>query len=372
MNSITRKMLFLGCILLYIVFSPITVKAYEKKISNVRFQYAFIDKQTCWIRKIELEDKSNINTLHIPSTIEGKKFVKLGAGSDFSADYNAPNVFGIYICEDDNKKKPSKIINKVAKIKKLVLPSTLKEITPHCFAYLQDGKDINIPKNLTKNVLHLRETKWKSFRISKKHKKYKTKNNFILSKNGKTVYGFVGQKDKITIPNGVTTITKQSFVSNRVKSITIPSTVCKIGANAFSYIKSARFYISNKNRNYGLKNNCIYSKKSGRLVVGVTKSGVLHIPNNVTCLKEGTSFVGGKVKKIVFPKSLKRIESYWSHTMEYSDDTKLIFSGKKPPILESDAHLPFGTIYVPKDVISKYKKAFPEYQKIRASSVSYY
>lgn len=45
---------------------------------------------------------------------------------------------------------PTERYKQMGKIKRIVLPSALIEITPNCFEYMQDGKEINIPSAFEK------------------------------------------------------------------------------------------------------------------------------------------------------------------------------------------------------------------------------
>lgn len=335
--------------------------AKEKVIGSFRFTYQEYSKNKIWITQIDILQDENISVLKIPSKLDGKDVVKLGNPDEACIP---GNVFGV--CELPKEigveLRPKNVLRKLENIKKIVLPSTLKKLTIECFCFMQDGKCINIPKGLTKNVLWLRHIKWKKFSISSQHKKYKAKNSMILSKNGKKVYAFVGPQNKVIVPNGVTTIGEKAFEGTKVTSINIPKTVCKIENEAFNNLAASHFQITEKNKNYGTANNCIYSKKSGRLVVAIAKSGVVNIPKQVTCIKEGTSFVGAPIQKIIFPKTLKRLGNLWSSSMEcvYRAYMELIFKGENPPIVESAAYLPECTVYVKKGTKSKYKKALKD------------
>ncbi len=336
--------------------------AEEKKVKNFKFTYQDLTSKEVWVTKIDILGDKNISQLKIPSEINGKKVVKLGAKYDPEDDFvESHNIFGIYRSEDDEIIRPKKTIKKVANIKQIVMPSTVTAITPNCFRLVQDGKTINIPRGLTKNILYLCEIKWGKFTISSKNKMYKVSNKFILSKNGKKVYGFAGPGNKLDIPNGVKTIAKEAFVGARIKNISLPKSVNKIETGAFNYIKSARFKISKKNLKYGTSNNCIYSKKSGRLVVAATIKDIISIPDQVTCLKEGTSFPGKSIKKIIFPVSLKKIGKYWNSSLLCEKNVELVFKGKKPPEIDATAYLPFSKVYVPKNKKSGFEKAFKRF-----------
>lgn len=343
-------------ILIILLFPFVSANAKEATIGNFKFIYENCTAKDIWVTQIDIMGKNNISTLSIPAQINGKNVVKLGGEGD--EDAVSFNIFGMYRSEDDEKIAPVKTAKKVARIKKIVLPDTVEEITPNCFSYVQKGKSINIPGRLTKNVLFLRGTKWKKFSVSPQNPKYKAKDNFILSKNGKRIYGYVGMDKKVILPKGTRIIEERAFYGADISNISLPKTIKKIKSEAFSYIKSVHIHISKKNENYAVKNDCVYSKKSGRLVVAAVKSGVITVPDKVTCLKEGTSFAGNTVKKIIFPASLKKIGKYWHISLISDTKLKLVFKGKKAPALDKEAYLPSSKVYVPKGRKSNYVTAF--------------
>ena len=353
-----RKIIII-CLFLFVAilnFTHVEAKTETYQIGEFQYKYK-VEEQGVWITNITPLSSKGISTLNIPSKLSGKNVVKLGGEGD-DDDAETFNIFGMYRSEDDEKIAPVKTAKKIAGIKKIILPEMVEEITPNCFSYVQKGKSINIPGRLTKNVLSLRGTKWKKFSVSPQNPKYKAKDNFILSKNGKRIYGYVGMDKKIILPKGTQIIEERAFYGADVSNISIPKTIKKIKSQAFSYIKSVHIHISKKNKNYAVKNDCVYSKKSGRLVVAVVKSGVITVPDKVTCLKEGTSFAGNKAKKIIFPASLKKIGKYWHISLISDSKLKLVFKGKKAPDLDKEAYLPYSKVYVPKRRKSNYVTAF--------------
>lgn len=172
------------------------------------------------------------------------------------------------------------------------------------------------------------------------------------------------KKKSIKIPNGVKTIAEGAlFLNDNLKVVYIPKTVSKIKEKAFGTSKSLRIKIASKNQYYYISKGCVVSRRSGRLVVAGIKKGVITIPEKVTVLKEGTSFVGGKCEKIVFPKSLKQIEAYWAGTLGNSSKIEYIFQSKIPPKRKGAAYLPSdgSVVYVPKGTKQVYEKALKKF-----------
>lgn len=334
-------------------------QAQEKTIGNFTYtyqDYQYPSAKKIWVTRIKIRKKAKVNTLKIPSKIDGKKVVKLGAEDKYE---RGENIFGMYSSEDDNTMQPKGegVISSVAKIKEIILPDSVTSMNSDCFSYLQDGKAINIPKGITKNVKWLCYIKWKKFSVSSQNPRYKVKNGILLSKNGKKISGFVGPGNKAVIPNGVKRIGQFTILGN-ADEVFIPKSVTKI--ERWSLSRVSRFHVATGNKNYGASNNCVYSKRSGRLVAAGDTSGVIKIPENVTCLKKGVVLGSGWIKKIVFPASLKRIEEGWNSRLDAPYKIKLVFKGRTPPKLVDTAlheglHLPI--VYVKKGTKEKYKKA---------------
>lgn len=182
-------------------------------------------------------------------------------------------------------------------------------------------------------------------------------------KEWKNILQLFGTKRSVKIPNGVKTIAERALYANKnLKSVYIPKTVTKIKGEAFSYMKKIQIKIASKNKYYFVSKGCVVSRRTGRLVVATAKKGVITIPEKVTVLKEGTSFAGGECDKIIFPKTLKKICSYWNTSLVSASDIKLVFKSKVPPVRERDAYLPYGgVVYVPKGKKQVYKKAMKKF-----------
>ena len=360
-----KKVLWFSAVLFVIALGMgVSASAETKKIGNFKYEYdSAPNGNNIWITQIAPVTGSDISTLKIPSKIDGNKVIKLGAKDDTDDNfYN--NIFGMSISEEDNNLVPKQIVSDVAKIKKIVLPSGLKELTPNCFHSIQKGKTISLPKTLEKDISALYNLQWKKVTINKGNKKYKMKSGCILSKRGKTFYSYLETKRSVKIPNGVKTIAEGAlFLNDNLKVIYIPKTVSKIKEKAFGTSKSLRIKVASKNQYYYVSKGCVVSRRSGRLVVAGIKKGVITIPEKVTVLKEGTSFVGGKCEKIVFPKSLKQIEAYWAGTLGNSSKIEYIFQSKIPPKRKGAAYLPSdgSVVYVPKGTKQVYEKALKKF-----------
>ena len=363
MNRTIKNVTIIVSLFTACLFINVNAEAAEKTIGSFCYTYEELTQDRIWITKIDIIKQKNIHTLRVPSKIDGKKVVKIGRTTDEESDFvDSDNIFGIYRSEDNEKLKPKDIITKVAKIKNIILPETLKNMTPNCFLRVQDGKSITIPKGLTNNVLYLsRRVRWKKFDISTQNKKYKVKNGMILSKGGKKTYGFVGPGNQAVIPQGVKTLGEKTFYGAEVKSIHIPKSVNKIERDAFSYLKSVQIQIDKANKNYGVVSGCLYSKRSGRLLLGIAKEGIVRIPKEVTCVNDKTVFCGKNISKIIFPKTMKTLGYGWSNSFNTEsirgDMLEFVFKGKVPPMPEKGVIFMFSSVSRVKITVPQKKKA---------------
>ena len=154
-----------------------TEKAAAKTYKARKFKYQYKNtKKGVWITKITPLSSKGISKLDIPDKIKGKKVVKLGSTiDDFAGQEETGNLFGILFEDRDGDGIETisnpQIYKRVAKIKKIKIPSSVVSITPKCFDDLQDGKEINIPRGVEKGVAkQLTKVKWKKVKISSKNK----------------------------------------------------------------------------------------------------------------------------------------------------------------------------------------------------------
>ncbi len=355
-----KKLGLIGLLCVCVLYSYTTSAAesgeeYSETIGKFKYTYCNYASDQIWITLIEPVSDQGISILKIPSKIGGKKVTKLGSKYDPEDDFvESHNIFGIYRSEDDEIIRPKKTIKKVANIKQIILPSTITKITPNCFRLVQDGKCINIPSRLTETICYLCEVKWKKFSVSSKNKKYKVEDGVLLSKDGKLAYGSVMPMKKLSIPKGVKTIEDRSiFYSSGATDFYIPASVNKIGFQSLFFSNVVRFHVSKKNKHYAETENCVYSKKTGRLVAVSVKNSTFTVPKGITYLSK-TNFAGRPVKKFIIPASVKKIEGFWC---PYIENITYVFKGKRPPKIENSFAFKGIRLQVPKGCKKAYRRA---------------
>ena len=355
-------------------------KAEAKSYKAGKFKYQYKNtKKGVWITKITPLSSKGISKLNIPAKVKGKKVVKLGNTNDKdTTDHTTLNLFGVRIgyYEEGGIYTPSnpKVHKRVAKIKKIRIPDSVVSITPSCFFDVQEGKEINIPKGVKKEVVNqFTRVKWKKVKISSKNKTYKVKSGCLLSKNGKILYGLVYKKKRVVVPKTVTEINTadtRDTVENSIgdhgmsfrgcEILVLPKSVKKISIFSYSMMKVE---VDSASKYFASKDGSVYSKKDGTLVWLYQTDGIYNIPDGV---KEIPYDFGtyGKAKKIIIPASVKKV----SNIVQYCGIKApiIVCNGKEPPTLlkeQTNSVVGLGDevnvkVYVPKGCKDAYEKTW--------------
>nr|MBP3598936.1 hypothetical protein [Eubacterium sp.] len=359
---------------------------------NYEFEYEYTNGGI-WITKITPLADEGISMLKIPAKIEGKKVVKLGPKEPENGEWEneeyEENVFGVRLAPDDADTPcwPMDIYERTKKIKRIRIPETVKEITGMTFIHLQDGKSINIPKGVVKNVTGLTYYKWKKFTISPKNKKYKKVNGCLLSKDGKIVYGLLEERDKVVMPKTVTKMMLGAATAyDDTSTIVLPKGLRKIENDGFQISSKVTIKVAKGNKKYAAKHGCLYNKKTGKLVTGSAPNGVLHIPHGVTYVTgyyvsvgvryddTGSHWFGGGTQKMIVPSTVKKLD----RILNFFDgpDCEIVMQAKKPPKLSCllvHQGIKNVAVYVPKGVKAAYEKAwgkkFKEYSSLTVTFI---
>ena len=353
-------------------------KAEAKSYKAGKFKYQYKNtKKGVWITKITPLSSKGISKLNIPAKIKGKKVVKLGNTKDkYGTDDEARNIFGLMMCDPDGVGNfvisNTKAQKRIEKIKKINLPSSIVSITPRCFYYVQDGKEINIPKGVKKEVVNqFTRVKWKKVKISSKNKTYKVKNGCLLSKNGKVMYGLVYKKKRVVVPKTVTAIetdgTRDTAHSETVhglaflgcETLVLPKSVKNVCIFSYSMMKVE---VDSGSQYFASKDGSLYDKKDGRLVWLYQTDGIFDIPDGIREIPEPIRTYGW-AKKIIIPASVKKVANIVQYC--YVKDPVIVCKGKEPPTLSKEQtnsavslrdEVINITVYVPKGCKDAYEK----------------
>ena len=237
-------------------------------------------------------------------------------------------------------------------IQEIVFPNTVNQIEAASFSK-------NMQSIASSAFLHSNQVK--TFSCPKSNKTFAVKKGMLMTKSGKTLVLVPNKMKKITIPTSVKTIKAKAFNGSQATSIVIPKSVKKIEAKALSSKKVTKVSLSSKNKIYKVANNCIYRKSDGLLVGVIAKTKKVSIPSKVKVIDDTVSVMGkiGTKNQVHIPKSVNKVVECW---MFYGDAT-VYFHGMKPPVIVSEYNgneftaLPiFNKVYVPKKAKNTYIK----------------
>ena len=194
----------------------------------------------------------------------------------------------------------------------------------------------------------------KTFSCPKANKTFAVKKGMLTTRSGKTLVLVPNKMKKLTIPSSVKEIKANALNGSQATSIVIPKSVKKIGAKALESKKITKVSLSSKNKTYKMANNCIYRKSDGLLAGVIAKTKKVSIPSKVKVIDDTVSVMGkiGTKNQVHIPKSVKKVVEDW---MFFGDSATVYFHGTKPPVIVSKfkgnefTALPiFNKVYVPK------------------------
>lgn len=380
----------------------------EKQSKVVKGAFTFYahpsqDGKESWIYKVKGDKKKgSLTTLEFPKTIEGMKVTKLGADDQVDPEVSEfdRNIFDVTVEEAHNCDGANAVTKK---IKKLIFPETVNEITNDAFSgfyalkkvKLPDGlqkvnkslfygcknlKEVGLPKNMKKLYVQASYNTWTSafakcpklvkFTLSSKNKNFTVKKGMILSKDGKKLLFAAPALKTVKIPAGVKRIEAAALGDSGVETIEIPKSVSYIGEKALSVKKVAKIKLDKKNKYFAKDQNTIYRKGDRSLaVIIVNKKHQAVVSDKIKVLGKDISVAGPKIKRVDLSKNLKKVIEDWMFWGDRAmSGLTVYFHGKKPPVIESKysgqeyTAIPiFEKVYVPKGT----KKAYVQWAKNR-------
>lgn len=370
-----------------------TSKSVTKEGNGIKYSaYLSEDGKESWIYQIKLSKK--ITKLTLPKEIDQAKLTRVGFGEELYGedDDSYTNIFGDTIepwhgCygtlsyNDKNKRTIQEIVfpntvNQIetaaftgmTKLKKLEIPEQVTKLPSYAFAKCSALTKITFSKNMQSvaSSAFLHSNQVKTFSCPKGNKTFAVKKGMLMTKSGKTLVLVPNKMKKVTIPSSVKEIKANALNGSQATSIVIPKSVKKIQTQALSSKKVTKVTLSSKNKTYKMKNNCIYRKSDGLLVGVLAKTKKISIPSKVKIIDETVSVMGkiGTKNQVHIPKSVKKVVEDWM----FFGDATVYFHGTKPPVIVSKYNgneftaLPiYNTVYVPK----KAKKTYIKWAKDR-------
>lgn len=348
--------------------------------------YLSEDGKESWIYQVKI-NKDGLKKLSFPEKIKGAPVTRIGFGEElyeedsdwyytifhntlepwhncYDTDVKAKDITSIEFPSTLTRIETGSFCG-FNKIKKVVIPNGVKELTPYSFAACPKLKEVKLPAKLTSlNVKAFdKSRKISKFTISSKSKNFKTKKGLLLSKNSKKLIWAAPAIKKIVIPNGVKKLEDNALFATKATKVVIPKSVREIGSCALTGKDIEKIELKKGNKVYKMDGGSIYNKSDKSLAAILVKKGRAKISSKVKVLGEGISVMGAYyIDRVDIPKSVNTVIEDWMFFSDYEvSGTKIYFHGKKPPKIVSEVSgqiftaLPiFNKVYVPKGAKKTY------------------
>ncbi len=350
-----------------------TSKSVTKEENGIKYSaYLTEDGKESWIYQIKLSKK--ITKLTLPKEINQAKLTRVG--------FPWHNCYGDLSNDDKNKQTIQTVaipgtVNQLEiatfsgmkKLKSVVIPEQTASVPAYTFAKCSALSKVTFSKNMNEidSTAFVKSNQVKTFSCPKANKTFAVKKGMLTTRSGKTLVLVPNKMKKLTIPSSVKEIKANALNGSQATSIVIPKSVKKIGAKALESKKITKVSLSSKNKTYKMANNCIYRKSNGTLTAVLVKTKKITIPSKVKVIDDTVSVMGkiGTKNQVHIPKSVKKVVEDW---MFFGDSATVYFHGTKPPVIVSKfkgnefTALPiFNKVYVPK----KAKKTYIKWAKDR-------
>ncbi|MGN0583357.1 MAG: leucine-rich repeat protein [Oscillospiraceae bacterium] len=198
-------------------------------------------------------------------------------------------------------------------ITSVTIPDSVKVIKEYAFAFCPHLTSINIPDSveiIEDNVFNSCKS-LSNIIVSDNNPAFCYEDGILFSKDKtRLFFGFGTREGKYSIPDGVTTIADNSFVSSLFTEIFIPDSVTSIGQGAFSQCTNlSDIIVSDNNTSYTSDNGILFTKDMTELIgYPVQKSGEYVVPDSVEKIASYAFSDCEKLISVTLPDSLKKIE----------------------------------------------------------------
>lgn len=350
--------------------------------------YLSKDKKYSWIThvsEINSNPKMDSTIIHFPKKIKGATVVKIGSkGEEADAHWNIMGVLSEPWHGWDGNDHGEAIMYQIEKV---IMPSTVTTFSETVFSGFRNLKSITLPDNLEiipnytfyhcasleqvvlpKNLKTIEINAFKKcnalkqITISDNSRKYICKHNLLLSKNKKTLIWAAPGKRRVIIPEGVKILAKNALQLSRARKVSIPASVNRIRDGALNGRKIHTITLSKDNKRYGKARNCIYSKKTERLVCAICRNGTVELPKEVKYMTANVSHAGTDIKELIIPKTFKKFKkgcfgySGIHGLYNFSGGSFTVtFLSKTPPEAEKGSFNLFSTYFVPEGSLETYQ-----------------
>ena len=236
-------------------------------------------------------------------TIEKKTLVKYnGLGGEVTVPEGV-EVLGAYAFER-------------ARVTKVNLPETLKEIKDHCFFGCEGLSEITLPASLRKlsdAQVFGGNRSLKEIKVAEGNRQYKSVDGVVFTANGqKMLYYPDGKSGAYEIPEGTRQLGYTVFGKPDMPSVTIPATLGKLDGGDFSLIPALKeIKISEKHRTYHMAGSAMYDRGRNLIayVCGDEKEELKPEDFEEKTASIGSwAFQGNQyLKKVEFPEGVRKV-----------------------------------------------------------------
>ncbi|WP_026834483.1 leucine-rich repeat domain-containing protein [Eubacterium xylanophilum] len=363
--------------------SPISVKT-VKLSDEVTIKVEMGEKE-CSICKITA--KKSCRKIVIPGKVDGKPVTKIEYEYRWQPiEDSTYNIFGKENNNSDVEEgTPEDWYEANNKnIEEIILPDSIRRIKGYSFMGLTGLRKIKLPKNLEKisTRTFARCSRLTRIDIPKKCKKFGM-GAFILCSNLKRIHIQKGNKNYVEIGDCILKRDKMYMYTfaNFKKNIVIPKEVKGFCGDSFNYFKPSTITLSKKNKYLKMRSNCLYEKKTGKLVfVKSNSKREVKVPNGVKVLGKEIAVVG-YVNKITLPKTVRVWCEQWARHMytEHgnTESTVIVVKGNRVPRFKGNGYvvIPIGVEFEFKEKVArKYNKLFKKHgcRIIKTNQNTYY
>lgn len=197
-------------------------------------------------------------------------------------------------------------------ISEITIPEGIETIKGYAFEGCTRLETVNLPSSLTEigNGIFFSDINIKSINIDSKNINLKFENGLLMSKDGKSVYFGLLNMNSIVIPEGVKTISADTFSSSEATRISLPNSLETITGSEFTNMNKLNEIIINEdNPNYMVKDGNLYSKNGKKLVQYLKEGNEVDIPEGVTIIA-AKAVRKKNISSINLPSTLIELEDY--------------------------------------------------------------
>lgn len=206
-------------------------------------------------------------------------------------------------------------------IERVVIEGDLKRIGHYAFDQATNLREINLPNSISEiGIFAFRNTQ-----ISE----------VTVPKNVQTIsvltFGNCSKLKKIVLQEGLKTI-EGNAIGGPVESISLPSTVTSINAQAFIDCYNLINIDVSKNNNFIFESGKLYNKNNGQLIVCYSKNTNVTIQEGIKSISSYAFKLSSGIKELTFPESLETISG---HSLDYMYSIQNINMGKNVKSIDS-------------------------------------